>query len=156
MMALVLISRAALLVPIVLTGCSPYPNLVRGHASTELRCPENQIDVEQTTTSGYPVRFTTNGCGQRARYACWDRAAPAQSFSERQRSDPGCTLTESSTRPAQPLTPAEGQCRRVCRDTARSCSQGCRLDSFACATFCESFESGCLDGCRRASEQQGE
>ena len=130
----------SLLVLALLPGCAQYATMARAEGATELRCPAQQLEVEQTTNGSYPVLFAVTGCGERADVECWQGEGRASDF---------CGVRDSTRRPRRVMSLDEASCRTRCREIARACSSGCSA-SFNCSTFCLSFEDGCVNGCIRA------
>jgi hypothetical protein len=139
-----------LLLPLAV-GCVPYTDLARTQASAELRCPEERIEVDKTTSGFYEA----TGCGQRAKYQCWDDAPPAETPAQTTQRDYRCSLVDSSMpkNPAAKMSESEANCRVWCDEAASSCRSGCADNS--CASVCLAIEDGCHEGCRDAERRSG-
>src|SRR4051812_45728033 len=85
-----------------LTGCGTYDNAVKLHATTDLGCSTDKVEVSRLESQGDVYAWTAKGCGKAATYV---HAAITGHFVQL---PPGADCAQgSSTAPsAPPATPA--------------------------------------------------
>lgn len=130
-------------------GCVNYSKVARQDAAVELKCPEDQIQVEETSATGHSVLLAASGCGQKATYQCWSESLEGPE--NRGMSKEVCALTGSSM-PKPMMSENEARCRSHCREAGSACSSGC--DGADCSAMCLALEDGCIDGCLRTIASQ--